>query len=64
MPKILSETAITQYKQDGFYYPLPVLDAQEVAACRGELESFEASRGEPIGGALRNSLANLKQGNA
>jgi hypothetical protein len=54
MPKILSETAIAQYKQDGFYFPFPVLDTDQVAACRNELETFEASRGEPIGGALRN----------
>ena len=50
MPKILSETAIAQYKQDGFYFPFPVLDTDQVAACRNELETFEASRGEPIGG--------------
>ena len=54
MPKVLTEAAITQYMQDGYFSPLRVLDESQVATDRGYLEAFEASHGEPIGGALRN----------
>ena len=54
MPKILTEPAITRYKQDGYFFPLLILDENQVAANRAHLEAFEASQGEPIGGALRN----------
>ena len=54
MPKILTELAITRYKQDGYFFPLLILDENQVAANRAHLEAFEASQGEPIGGALRN----------
>ena len=54
MPKILTEPAIARYKQDGYLFPLLILDENQVAANRAHLEAFEASLGEPIGGALRN----------
>ena len=54
MPKILTELAIARYKQDGYFFPLLILDENQVAANRAHLEAFEASLGEPIGGALRN----------
>lgn len=54
MPKSLSQTAIDQYRTDGYTFPLSVLDDAGVARCRQQLEAFEASQGEPIGGALRN----------
>ena len=54
MPKCLSDNAISQYHWEGYYFPLPVLCDEEVATCRGHLEAFEQSQGEPIGGALRN----------
>ncbi len=54
MPKVLSEDAITQYREDGYFFPLRVLDEAQVNVCRRNLESFEASQGEPIGGAKRN----------
>ena len=54
MPKVLSEDAITQYREDGYFFPLRVLEEAQVNVCRKNLESFEASQGEPIGGAKRN----------
>ena len=54
MPKVLSEDAITQYREDGYFFPLRVLEKAQVNVCRKNLESFEASQGEPIGGAKRN----------
>ena len=54
MPKFLSPADVDRYRQTGYHSPLPVLNGAEVAACRGHLESFEASRGEPIGGSHRN----------
>ena len=54
MPKILSEKAITQFKQDGYYFPVPVLSAAELANCRTKLETYESSQGKPLGGAQRS----------
>ena len=54
MPKIFTDRALTQYKEEGYFFPLPILDVDQVAACRNHLETFEAAHGEPIGGALRN----------
>lgn len=54
MPKLLSETAVTQFNDDGYYFPIKVLDDDEVAENRARLETFESSQGEPIGGAQRN----------
>ena len=50
MPKILTEAAIAGYGDVGYLSPLPVLDMEGVSHCRQQLEVFEASRGEPIGG--------------
>ena len=54
MQKILSEEAIAQYKRDGYFYPVRMLDDGEVAANRQKLETFEASQGHPIEGAQRS----------
>lgn len=54
MPKILTEAAIADYKDVGYLFPLPVLDAEGVSYCRQKLEVFETSSGEPIGGAQRS----------
>ena len=54
MPKVLSADAIAQFTQDGFYFPIKILDDQQVAACRTHLEDFERAQGEPIGGVQRN----------
>jgi hypothetical protein len=54
MSKKLSDAAIRQYRDEGYYFPVPVLDAAEVADLRGRLETFEAAQGAPIGGAERS----------
>ena len=54
MPKLLKETAIAQYNQDGYYFPVKILDNEQVAANRTLLENFESTQGEPIGGAQRS----------
>ncbi len=48
MVKILSEAEVAGYHEQGFVSPVPVLDADEVAACRAGLEAYEASVGHPI----------------
>ena len=54
MPKVLSEKAIAQYRREGYYLPVSILDASEVAACRQRLEAYEASQGHPLQGAQRS----------
>ncbi|MBT5873775.1 MAG: phytanoyl-CoA dioxygenase family protein [Candidatus Latescibacteria bacterium] len=54
MPKHLKEDAIAQYNRDGYYYPVRILDEEQVAYNRGLLERFETDQGQPIGGAQRN----------
>lgn len=54
MPKILPEADIASYREQGYLFPLPVLDKDGVQQCRRQLEAFEASRGEPISGAMRS----------
>lgn len=54
MPTILSEQALRQYRNDGYYCPVPMLDDAEVRTCREQLEIYEARVGKPLGGAERN----------
>ena len=54
MLKLLNENAIVQYNRDGYYFPLRILDDEQVAANRTLLENFETTQGKPIGGAQRN----------
>ncbi|MDP6353794.1 MAG: phytanoyl-CoA dioxygenase family protein [Planctomycetota bacterium] len=54
MPKFLSEEAISQYIEDGYYSPIRMLEDERVAFCRASMEEFEASQGKPITGSLRN----------
>ena len=54
MPKTLSKDAIAQFHQDGYYFPVQVLDDVRLADCRTQLETFEASQGKPLGGPQRN----------
>ncbi len=51
---MLNQEAVEQYKRDGYYFPVKILDRKQVAANRALLENFETSQGQPIGGALRN----------
>ncbi len=50
MPKSLSEAALKKFQQDGYYFPVPVLSADEVAHFRGCLEKHEGKTGEPLQG--------------
>jgi len=54
MPKILQPQAIEQYQRDGYYFPLKVLDDNEVTANRARLDVFEKTQGQPLAGAQRN----------
>jgi ectoine hydroxylase-related dioxygenase (phytanoyl-CoA dioxygenase family) len=54
MPRQLSDAAIEAYRRDGYYFPVPVLSASEVAHYRGCLEAHEAATGAPLQGNWRH----------
>lgn len=54
MSKLLNENAIAQYNRDGYYFPVRVLDDEQVTANRARLEKFEADQGSTIAGAQRS----------
>ena len=54
MSKLLNENAIVQYNREGYYFPVRILDDEQVAANRARLEKFEAAQGSPIEGAQRS----------
>ena len=54
MPKILTENAIEQYNREGYYFPVKILNDEEVAANRKLLETYETAQGKPIEGAQRS----------
>ena len=54
MPKALNEAAIRQYRDEGYYLPVPVLTVDETLALRQKLEAFESSQGHPLDGAQRS----------
>jgi non-heme Fe2+,alpha-ketoglutarate-dependent halogenase len=54
MPKRLSNSALEAYRRDGYYFPVPVLSANEVAHFRSCLEEHEAKTGEPLQGNFRH----------
>ena len=54
MSKLLNENAIAQYNREGYYFPVRILDDEQVAANRARLEKFEAAQGSPIEGAQRS----------
>ena len=54
MPKLLSSSAVDAYRRDGYYFPVPVLGAAEVAHCRENLERHEARTGAPLQGNWRH----------
>lgn len=51
--KALSETAVRQYHELGYYAPVPVLSRSEAAELRRKLEAFEAI-GDGMKGAVRH----------
>lgn len=54
MAKLLDEAAIKQFKEDGYFFPVTILDDEQVGASRALLEQFEKAQGKPISGAERN----------
>ena len=54
MSKTLSDETVERYHRDGYFFPVPILDAERVRACRSNLERFERETGHPLGGAERN----------
>jgi len=48
VPKLLSEAAVRQYNEQGYYFPVRVLTTGEAADYRGKLESYEAESGGPL----------------
>ena len=54
MAGTLSDAAVAQYREQGYYFPVPVLTPDEVADLRARLEAFEAAQGHVIEGAQRS----------
>ena len=54
MSKVLNENAIAQYNREGYYFPVKILDDEQIAANRARLEKFEDDQGSPIAGAQRS----------
>ncbi|MEQ9151146.1 MAG: phytanoyl-CoA dioxygenase family protein [Azospirillaceae bacterium] len=52
MLKTLTAAAIAEYERDGFYFPIPVLGAEEVQRYRSALEAFERDNGGPLRGPM------------
>ena len=53
MGKRLATTAIRQYREAGYYFPIRVLSTEEAARCRDRLESVERELGGPLRGIYR-----------
>ena len=54
MPKVLTDAQIDQYRQQGYVFPIRVMEQARAADYRAHLEQFEAEQGGPVSGALRN----------
>jgi len=54
MARVLTDAAMAQYRDRGYYFPLAVLREGEVSRLRAKLEAFEAGQGRPIEGAQRS----------
>jgi hypothetical protein len=53
MGKRLTAGGIQQYRDAGYYFPIPVLPTAEAARCRERLESVERDLGGPLRGIYR-----------
>jgi ectoine hydroxylase-related dioxygenase (phytanoyl-CoA dioxygenase family) len=51
--KALTETAVRQYQEQGYYHPVPALERTEAEALMGRLQAFEAQAGR-LAGKLRH----------
>jgi non-heme Fe2+,alpha-ketoglutarate-dependent halogenase len=54
MPNTLAAQAVAQFRDNGYYFPHPVLDADEVADLRARTEAAEAADGGAFKPAHRN----------
>ena len=54
MPRVLTAAEVEAYNAKGYHLPVDVLSRDEVAACRGQLEAYEARSGGPIKGEMRH----------
>ena len=54
MLKLLTEEQTARYREEGFVFPIRVMDEDRAADYRRLLEEFEAAQGGPVSGALRN----------
>ena len=54
MGRVLTDAAVEQYRDQGYYFPIPILGEEEVSGLRARLETFEAAQGQPIHGAQRS----------
>ena len=54
MPKSPDRAMVDQYRGEGYYFPVGVLDAREAAEHRARLEAFEAAQGKPVHGPQHN----------
>jgi len=54
MATTLDAAAIQHYRTHGYYHPLEILSATEVAAYRARLEAVERAQGHPIAGPQRS----------
>jgi non-haem Fe2+, alpha-ketoglutarate-dependent halogenase len=52
--KMLTEAAVRQYQDQGYYAPIRVMPAEEAGALRRALEDFEAGAGQQLAGKLRH----------
>jgi ectoine hydroxylase-related dioxygenase (phytanoyl-CoA dioxygenase family) len=52
--KMLTEAAVSQYQEQGYYAPIRVMPAREAGALRNALETFEAGAGAALAGKLRH----------
>jgi len=48
MPKILSPSQVEHYGRDGFAFPVPILEANEVRELRADLEYWERQQGRAL----------------
>ena len=54
MRRLLTDVAVSQYQDEGYYFPVKVLSDEQVDSYRRQLEEFESGQGGPINGAQRS----------
>jgi hypothetical protein len=53
MPKVLSESEIKQYMEEGYFYPVEIMPIDDMGVLRRQLEVFESKQSHPIEGQQR-----------